>query len=61
VIAPSAQRELAGEVDELVALETPPGFYAVGAHYRRFCQLTDAEVKTLLDRSRKREPPARRA
>lgn len=52
VIAPSVERELSGEVDELVALETPPGFYAVGAHYRRFGQLTDAQVKSLLDKSR---------
>jgi predicted phosphoribosyltransferase len=36
------------EVDELVALEVPPDFYAVGAHYARFNQLTDAEVKALL-------------
>lgn len=48
VIAPSAVRTLTPEADELVALEVPPGFYAVGAHYTRFNQLTDAEVKALL-------------
>jgi predicted phosphoribosyltransferase len=26
----------------------PNGFYAVGAHYRRFGQLTDDDVKALL-------------
>jgi putative phosphoribosyl transferase len=48
VIAPSAARMLAPEVDELVALEVPPGFYAVGAHYASFGQLTDEDVKALL-------------
>jgi putative phosphoribosyl transferase len=48
VISPSAVRMITPEVDELVALEVPPDFYAVGAHYARFNQLTDAEVKALL-------------
>jgi predicted phosphoribosyltransferase len=48
VIAPSAELALAAEVDELVALEAPSGFYAVGAHYARFGQLSDADVKALL-------------
>lgn len=48
VIAPSAERLLAPEVDELVALDVPPGFHAVGVHYARFGQLTDTEVKVLL-------------
>jgi putative phosphoribosyl transferase len=48
VISPSAARMLVPEVDDLVALEVPLGFQAVGAHYARFGQLTDAEVKALL-------------
>jgi putative phosphoribosyl transferase len=48
VIAPEAVRMLTPEVDELVALEVPTDFRAVGAHYGRFSQLTDAEVKALL-------------
>lgn len=48
VIAPQAVRMLTPEVDELVALDVPAGFYAVGAHYRVFGQLTDADVKALL-------------
>jgi len=48
VTSPSAARRIEAAADELVALEVPPGFYAVGAHYRRFGQLTDAEVKALL-------------
>lgn len=35
--------------DEIVCLETPPGFYAVGAHYRDFTQVADAEVTEILD------------
>lgn len=52
VIAPSAVRLLTGEVDELVALDAPPGFHAVGTHYARFGQLSDADVKALLASSR---------
>lgn len=39
------------EVDECVCLATPDWFHAVGAWYRDFQQVTDAEVKTLLDQS----------
>lgn len=34
--------------DEMVCLEAPPWFGAVGCWYRRFGQVTDAEVKLLL-------------
>lgn len=50
VMAPSSAAMLAAECDRVVALETPAGFYAVGAHYARFNQLTDAEVTRLLAR-----------
>jgi len=39
---------LRAEVDELVCLETPDPFYAVGLHYRDFHQVSDAEVVGLL-------------
>ncbi len=48
VMSRSASEMLSPEVDELVALEIPAGFYAVGAHYARFGQLTDSDVKELL-------------
>jgi len=35
-------------VDEIVVLETPEDFYAVGQFYRDFPQVTDEEVKSLL-------------
>lgn len=34
--------------DTIICLETPDPFVAVGAHYRRFPQTTDAEVTALL-------------
>jgi putative phosphoribosyl transferase len=36
--------ELRQEVDEVVCLETPDPFYAIGLYYRDFSQLTDGEV-----------------
>jgi putative phosphoribosyl transferase len=42
---------IAPEVDEFVAIETPPFFYAVGAWYDDFGQTTDAVVLRLLQQS----------
>ena len=41
-------------VDRVVCLEVPEPFYAVGAHYRDFAQLEDAEVAAILDAARRR-------
>jgi putative phosphoribosyl transferase len=38
-------------VDELICLETPQYFIAVGAHFQNFTQVTDQEVVQLLERS----------
>jgi putative phosphoribosyl transferase len=44
-VAPSdTLAELSQEVDEVVCLETPDPFYAIGLYYRDFSQLTDSEV-----------------
>lgn len=43
-------------VDEIVCLETPEPFYAVGAWYSDFSQTTDGEVITLLKQAHKFEP-----
>ena len=43
---------LATEVDEVVCLDTPTPFGAVGAFYRDFRQVSDEEVVELLDRAR---------
>jgi putative phosphoribosyl transferase len=42
---------LRAEVDESVCLATPEWFYALGEWYRDFPQVTDIEVKSLLDQS----------
>ena len=52
VAAPDALARLRGAADDIVALETPEGFYAVGAHYRSFPQTSDDEVIRLLAASR---------
>lgn len=40
--------ELRGEADEIVCLETPASFHAVGQFYEDFSQTTDQEVRDLL-------------
>jgi putative phosphoribosyl transferase len=50
-VAPSSTcEELAEVADEVVCLETPEPFYAVGAWYEEFDQTSDEEVIQLLDR-----------
>jgi putative phosphoribosyl transferase len=46
--APSTCKEFEDEVDEIVCAETPEPFYAVGAWYEDFSQLTDEEVRQML-------------
>lgn len=46
---------LVSECDELICLEMPDPFYAVGAHYSDFSQTTNDEVKHLLHAVKKRE------
>jgi putative phosphoribosyl transferase len=62
VVAPEARASLEGEVDDLVFLESPEGFFAVGAWYRLFPQTTDEEVVACLENARTEgDPPARGA
>jgi putative phosphoribosyl transferase len=42
---------LKSEVDELVCLQTPPLFHAIGQFYADFSQVSDQEVLALLDRA----------
>lgn len=51
VCAPTSCTELAQEVDDLVCVLTPTSFNAVSTWYEDFTQVTDAEVRALLDRS----------
>jgi predicted phosphoribosyltransferase len=46
--APDSVRRIAAHADEVVCLETPPDFYAVGQFYHSFPQVDDAEVTAIL-------------
>ena len=48
VAPPDSAAVLAREVDELVCLETPEPFHAIGQFYLDFAQVSDDEVKEML-------------
>jgi putative phosphoribosyl transferase len=48
------------EADAVIVPLIPPGFRAVGHHYRDFTQTTDAEVQRLLNQRRGAQRPSRR-
>jgi putative phosphoribosyl transferase len=52
VAAQEALEDLRREVDEVVCLDSPYDFRAVGYFYRQFPQLRDAEVTELLEEAR---------
>ena len=52
VAARSTRDELRREADQVVCLETPEPFHAVGEFYRNFDQTSDAEVRALLAQAR---------
>ena len=55
-VAPAETIEaLRGEADEIVCLETPEDFFAVGQFYRDFHQVTDKEVRAILQREQPAE------
>ena len=53
VSAPESFEELANEADEVVCIDTPALFYAVGQFYESFLPTEDEEVISLLDKSKK--------
>jgi len=55
VVAREAAAELRAEVDDLVYVEAPEDFVAVGLWYRNFGQTTDEEVVRYLERAAVRE------
>jgi putative phosphoribosyl transferase len=55
--APEAARRVQG-ADEVVCLLRPPHFRAVGAHYRDFGEVTEAEVVKVLHEAELRHPAA---
>lgn len=48
--SPSSIERLRSEADEVICIETPRQFSAVGQFYRRFGQVSDEEAETYLDR-----------
>ncbi len=48
-------RRLAGDVDEMVCLRTPPSFMGVGQFYVRFDPVEDDEVLRILEEERRRK------
>jgi predicted phosphoribosyltransferase len=55
VAAPDSLALVRPHCDDLVCLEAPPEFYAVGQFYREFAQVEDEEVVALLARPPRRE------
>ena len=55
VAAPETCDELKSETDEIICLETPASFSAVGLWYEDFAQVTDEDVRKLLERSEQRD------
>jgi predicted phosphoribosyltransferase len=53
-----AVRRISTEADDVICLDTPPFFTAVGNHYEYFDQTTDAEVRRLLNESWRARPAA---
>ncbi|HJW57072.1 MAG TPA: phosphoribosyltransferase [Burkholderiaceae bacterium] len=49
VAAPEAYEKLKPEVDEIICLSIPEPFHTVGRWYENFEQVSDSEVKSLLD------------
>ncbi len=57
-VAPAETLEaLRADTDEIVCLETPENFFAVGQFYRDFHQVGDDEVKRMLAARRPAESP----
>lgn len=48
VAPPATEARLRGEYDDVIALDTPAEFFAVGQAYKEFGQTTDEEVARLL-------------
>lgn len=58
VAAPSVVKELAADVDRVVALLTPVDLMAIGYWYDDFTQVPDDEVVRMLDRARREQAGA---
>jgi predicted phosphoribosyltransferase len=57
VASPRAMRQIAAEADEVVCLEVPEFFYAVGQFFQDFSQVSDTEVVAILRQSGPKPAP----
>lgn len=53
VAPPDTIERLRSEVDEIICLQTPDPFYAIGMFYHDFAQMTDADVIAALEKMEK--------
>ena len=61
VAPPDWPARIAGDADEMVCVDTPEPFFAIGQFYADFSQTTDEEVVACLERAAHRPPwPGRR-
>ena len=58
VAPPGWQARIGAEADELVCVDTPRGFFAIGEFYARFPQVSDDEVIACLERAAALQDPA---
>ncbi|GAB4362233.1 MAG: phosphoribosyltransferase [Methylohalobius crimeensis] len=56
VAPPDTARQLAQEADEVICLDTPDPFYAIGVFYQDFAQLTDEDVIHILKMAEEKQP-----
>jgi putative phosphoribosyl transferase len=55
VAPPGWEQRIGADADEMVCVETPTGFYAIGQFYADFSQLTDDDVIACLDQAASRQ------
>ena len=58
VAPPGWQARIGAEADELVCVDTPRGFFAIGQFYARFPPVSDDEVIACLERAAALQDPA---
>jgi len=51
VAPPGWQARIGADADEMVSVDTPRGFFAIGQYYARFPQVSDEEVIACLERA----------
>lgn len=57
VLPSSTLKQLGRYADEVVYLDTPEDFFAVGQYFEDFSQVTDADVVAVLESAKSREKP----